>query len=122
MSFAYRIAHARRWVAADARVLGGPGARDAQGWARADILVDDGRLAEVAPAGSADFGDAPRLPLAGRVALPAFIDAHTHLDKGHIWRRAPNPTGDFPGAIQTVMADRAAHWAAPTLRRGWSSR
>ena len=44
--------------------------------------------------------------------LPAFVDAHTHLDKGHIWRRAANATGDFVTAIQTVSADRAANWSA----------
>ena len=44
--------------------------------------------------------------------LPAFVDAHTHLDKGHIWRRAPNPTGDFAGALATVTADREARWSA----------
>ena len=62
--------------------------------------------------GTVDFGDTPRLPLAGRIVLPAFVDAHTHLDKGHIWRRAPNLTGDFPGALTTVAADRSARWSA----------
>jgi cytosine deaminase len=108
----FRIARTPRWLAADARVLGADGPRDAQGFARVDLLIDDGRIAAVAPAGAQDFGETPRLTLAGRIALPAFVDAHTHVDKGHIWRRAPNPTGDFPGAIQTVMADRAAHWSA----------
>jgi cytosine deaminase len=104
-----------RWVAADARVLDGPGPRDAQGFARVDLLVDEGRIAALAPAGAQDFGETPRLPLAGRLALPCFVDAHTHLDKGHIWRRAPNPNGDFPSAIQAVMDDRAAHWDAPDV-------
>lgn len=110
MSGAFRIAKTPRWLAADARALGAPG--DAQGFARVDILIDQGRIAAVTPAGVQDYGETPRLPLAGRIALPAFVDAHTHLDKGHIWRRAPNPTGDFPGAIQTVTADRAANWSA----------
>ena len=113
MSQAYKIAATPRWVAADARLLQGEAPRrDAQGFARVDILVEDGRLAAIAPAGTADFGDAPRLPLAGRIVLPAFVDAHTHLDKGHIWRRAPNPSGGFADAIQTVARDRAANWRA----------
>ncbi len=66
----------------------------------------------MAPACALDFGEAPRLPLAGRIVLPAFVDAHTHLDKGHIWPRAPNPTGDFLSAIATVSNDRAANWRA----------
>jgi cytosine deaminase len=106
------LAKVARWVAADARVLGAPGRSDAQGFSRTDILVDGGRIAGVEPAGQVDFADAPRLTLAGRIVLPAFVDAHTHLDKGHIWRRAANPSGDFPGALSTVTADRSARWRA----------
>jgi len=98
----FRLARTARWVAADARVLD----------TRVDILVDDGRIAAVVPSGAQDFGEAPRLPLAGRIVLPAFVDAHTHLDKGHIWPRAPNATGEFATAIATVAADRAANWSA----------
>ena len=104
MSFA--LPKVSRWLAADARVIAGTG------FARVDLLVDEGRIAALAPAGAQDFGETPRLPLAGRIVLPCFVDAHTHLDKGHIWRRAPNPNGDFPSAIQAVMDDRAAHWSA----------
>ena len=92
-----------RWLAADARMIDG---------ARVDLLVDGGRIAAVAPTGVQDFGDTPRLPMAGRMVLPCFVDAHAHLDKGHIWRRAPNPTGAFPAAIEAVKVDRAAHWSA----------
>ena len=102
----FQIAKASRWVVADARVLQGAE------FARVDILIDAGRIAALAPAGSQDFGETPRLPLAGRIVLPAFVDAHTHLDKGHIWRRAPNRDGQFRTAIETVAADRAAHWSA----------
>ncbi|MDE3175929.1 MAG: cytosine deaminase [Pseudomonadota bacterium] len=113
MSPAFNIARARRWVAADARVLGADTPqRDAQGFGRVDILVEAGRIGAVAPAGTADFGDAPRLPLAGRIATPAFVDAHTHLDKGHIWRRAPNSSGAFADAVQTTARDRATRWSA----------
>jgi cytosine deaminase len=30
--------------------------------------------------------------MGGAMVFPAFVDMHTHLDKGHIWGRAPNPT------------------------------
>ena len=95
-----------RWLASDARVI------DGTGLARVDLLVDEGRIAALAPAGVQDFGDTPHLPMAGRIVLPCFVDAHTHLDKGHIWRRAPNPTGAFPDAIEAVKADREAYWSA----------
>lgn len=45
------------------------------------------------------------------MVLPCFVDMHTHLDKGHISPRAPNPDGTFMGAIRTVGADRAANWS-----------
>jgi cytosine deaminase len=66
----------------------------------------------MAPAGAGDYGDAPILPLAGRIVLPPFVDAHTHLDKGHIWPRAANPDGTFAGALDAVAADRLANWSA----------
>ncbi|MFK7879573.1 MAG: cytosine deaminase [Roseobacter sp.] len=48
----------------------------------------------------------------GAMVFPAFVDMHTHLDKGHIWPRAANPDGSFEGALATVGADRQAHWTA----------
>lgn len=50
--------------------------------------------------------------MGGAMVLPAFTDMHTHLDKGHIWPRSPNPDGTFLGAITTVGGDRAARWTA----------
>lgn len=52
----------------------------------------------------------------GGILLPAFVDMHTHLDKGHIWGRAPNPDGTFMGALETVASDRAANWSAEDVR------
>lgn len=48
----------------------------------------------------------------GAMLFPCFVDMHTHLDKGHIWPRAPNPDGSFIGALTTVEADRTARWSA----------
>ncbi|WP_299962531.1 cytosine deaminase [uncultured Roseobacter sp.] len=58
--------------------------------------------------------DAPGQPvdMKGAMVFPAFVDMHTHLDKGHIWPRSPNPDGSFPGALDTVGADRQANWTA----------
>lgn len=52
----------------------------------------------------------------GALVLPCFTDMHTHLDKGHIWGRSPNPDGTFMGALNTVAADRAARWSAEDVR------
>ncbi len=45
----------------------------------ADLLLHDGVLADVGPAGSLDAGDAPVLDADGLVALPGLVDLHTHL-------------------------------------------
>lgn len=50
------------------------------------------------------------------LALPCFTDAHTHIDKGHIWPRAPNPDGSFMGALRAVGEDRRRNWTAEDVR------
>src|SRR5262245_55931285 len=81
-----------------------------------DVAIRDARVAAVlAPSGApAVEGD---VDLRGAQVWPCMIDAHTHLDKGHTWERAPNPDGTFSGAIRTVIDDRAAHWSAEDVRR-----
>lgn len=103
---------ARYWLR-DARVpaalvAGAPGVPDAQDLLRLDLRVEEGRVAALAPAGSAPDGPC----LDGGQIWPGLVDGHTHLDKGHIWPRMPNPTGDFAGAIQAVTGDRGAAWTA----------
>ena len=46
------------------------------------------------------------------ILSPLFVDCHTHIDKGHIWARSPNPDGSFMGALETVGNDRRANWSA----------
>jgi cytosine deaminase len=57
-----------------------------------------------------------RIDMKGCMALPALVDMHTHLDKGHIWPRSPNPDGTFDGALSSVGADREANWSAQDVR------
>jgi len=78
--------------------------------AAADVLVDAGRIAAVESAGTLPAELGPDLRHA--MVLPGLVDCHTHLDKGHIWPRAPNVTGDFAGALQATGTDRTAHWNA----------
>jgi cytosine deaminase len=52
----------------------------------------------------------------GAMVLPAFVDMHTHLDKGHIWPRTPNPDGTFDGALNAVNHDSTTRWAAEDIR------
>ena len=88
------------------------GPLDFDGFAMVDILVDEGEIARIAPAGVLSFGDAPEVAMSGRIVLPLFVDVHTHLDKGHIWRRKRNPIGDFDNALAASIEDRAANWSA----------
>ena len=71
-----------------------------------DISIAEGRIAEP-QAIAVDMADA--------MVFPAFVDMHTHLDKGHIWPRSPNPDGSFMGALTTVRADSSARWSADDL-------
>lgn len=57
------------------------------------------------------------IDLGGRIVLPCFVDCHTHIDKGHIWPRQPNPDGTFMGALNATGADRAARWSAQDVAR-----
>jgi cytosine deaminase len=113
----FAIARAPRYALVGAKIPGSliaveAAAVDRDGLAQVDLLIDRGRIAAIAPAGAGLVGeDAPRLDLGGAIALPLFVDAHTHLDKGHIWPRACNPDGTFAGALDTVAADRLAHWS-----------
>jgi cytosine/creatinine deaminase len=77
---------------------------------RVDFAVERGRIMRITPAGTGEGG----LPvdLDGGMVWPCFTDIHTHLDKGHIWPRCPNPDGRHASARIAVAADRTAHWSA----------
>jgi len=88
---------------------------DGDGFALADIAVADGRIAGIGAHGASEKTDA--IDLAGRIVLPCFVDCHTHIDKGHIWPRRPNPDGTFMGALEAAGADRTTRWSAEDVAR-----
>lgn len=59
----------------------------------------------------------PSIDQRGGMVLPCFVDSHTHLDKGQMWGRSPNPQGDFPTALQQVLRDAQTHWTTADLRQ-----
>lgn len=83
--------------------------------AKVDITIADGKIAAIGASGSAT---APQqIDMRGDIVLPAFVDLHTHLDKGHIWARKENPDGTWLGALMAVLSDREANWAASDVER-----
>lgn len=81
-----------------------------------DIDIADGMIASIAPARGGP-ADAARIELDRGLVLPAFVDMHTHLDKGHIWPRKQNPDGTWLGALMAVGEDRQSNWAASDVER-----
>ena len=63
-----------------------------------------------------DDPNAQTVDMKRAMVFPTFTDLHTHLDKGHIWPRTPNPDGSFAGALAAVGSDREAAWTADDVR------
>lgn len=59
----------------------------------------------------------PRIDGKSGLLWPCFVDMHTHLDKGHIWPRSPNPDGTFGGAVTAVKQDSRCRWEAADVYR-----
>jgi cytosine deaminase len=90
-------------ITVPACLLGQPG-----GLVSHALTIDGGTVSTTA--------DAPSIDMGGALVLPCFTDMHTHLDKGHIWPRSPNPDGSFMGALTSVGADRETRWHADDVR------
>ncbi|THV32141.1 amidohydrolase [Glycomyces paridis] len=89
--------------------------RDARLWGsegRTDLLVRDGRIAEVADA--LDAEGAAVEDLAGAVLIPGLVDAHAHVDKtlwGGPW--VPRTAGPGLAAAIAYGAERRAEFGVP---------
>ena len=82
-----------------------------------DITIEGETIGGIAPAGSARREGTEVRDLDGGLVLPAFVDVHTHLDKGHIWSRKANPDGTWMGALMSVLEDRESNWSAADVAR-----
>ncbi|MER8845552.1 MULTISPECIES: cytosine deaminase [Mesorhizobium] len=109
----YRLANARLHASL---TPGLAATYDSDGFALADIAVAEGRISAIAAHDRAAISSGA-VDLAGRIVLPCFVDCHTHIDKGHIWPRKPNPDGTFMGALNAAGADRVARWTAEDVAR-----
>lgn len=86
--------------------------RSGGGVERLDIGIEAGKIVSLAPP-----VPGPGQQLDGGLVLPAFVDIHTHLDKGHIWPRKQNPDGTWVGALNAVRTDRVGMWSAHDVGR-----
>jgi cytosine deaminase len=94
--------------------------RTGEGVCLVDVEIAAGTIAKIIPAGTKPVpssGDIPVVDLQGGLVWPCFVDMHTHLDKGHIWERSPNPDGTFASAIEAVQADAQKNWNADDVYR-----
>lgn len=81
-----------------------------------DLLVQDGRIAQIRPAGVIDAAAAVREDGAGALALPGMVDAHCHVDKT-LWNRSWVPHSAGP-----VLEDRIANGERGRAELGLPSR
>ncbi len=78
----------------------------------ADVLVMEGRVAQIGPAGSIAWPAACVLHDAhGGLLLPCFADIHTHIDKTHVIGETGAVDGDLFAAIDRMAVHRAG-WTA----------
>jgi len=82
-----------------------------------DLEVQGDRVLSVLPTGSSSPDDLPTVDIRTGLIWPCFVDMHTHLDKGHIWSRSPNPDGTFAGALERVQQDSSQRWQAEDVYR-----
>ncbi|MET3394689.1 MULTISPECIES: amidohydrolase family protein [Pseudomonadota] len=92
------------------------------GWPQRDgvpelarIAIEAGRVRSVEPAVAAVPPPPDAWDLAGALALPCFVDAHTHLDKAFTLPRMKQVQPGLLGAIDAMLADRV-HWTPADVR------
>ena len=80
------------------------------------LEISAGQIAQILAASSPIPANLPSVDLRQGQVWPCFVDLHTHLDKGHIWPRRPNPDGSFDSALTAAQSDYEA-WSAEDLYR-----
>lgn len=81
-----------------------------------DIAIEGPTIGSVAPSGD-ELRAGTAVDLGGAMVFPGFVDAHVHLDKTHTWHRAPNRSGTFAEALETLGRDKSNWTRADILRR-----
>jgi cytosine/creatinine deaminase len=94
-----------------------PQSLDREALVSINIEINDGKVVSLQTIGCDIQGDALTVDMRCGLIWPCFVDMHTHLDKGHIWPRSPNPDGTFSGALVTVQQDSVGRWDAEDVYR-----
>lgn len=82
---------------------------------KADVLVEDGRIAAVGP-GLAAPPDAEVVEAAGKLVLPGFVDTHRHTWQAGI--RATVPDGTLPAYLERVLGELAPRYRPDDVYAG----
>ncbi len=77
-----------------------------------DLEINAGQITKIIPSQVDPVDSTPTVDLNHRLIFPCFVDLHTHLDKGHIWERSPNPDCTFKSALAVSKADAKQYWTA----------
>ncbi len=86
--------------------------------ARVDLVIDNGAITAVLPAGTRPAPPSHvRIDAHGRLVHGGLVEPHAHLDKAYLAERAPNPTGDLMGAIGAMQSVRHTTDAADIAAR-----
>ncbi len=85
--------------------------------AAVDLEMKNGTVATLQPTGLGTRNSVPSVNLQSGLIWPCFVDIHTHLDKGHIWPRSPNPNGTFASALSAVAGDSNRRWSYEDVYR-----
>ena len=81
------------------------------------VLVDEGRIARVAPAGEFDGFAGVAIDCTGATVMPGLVDCHVHL----LFRGEPDPMSALDKLDAAHAVVRALENAAATLRGGTTS-
>ncbi|HEY2736072.1 MAG TPA: amidohydrolase family protein [Polyangiales bacterium] len=80
-----------------------------------DLAIEAGRFVEIAPA--LERAATTTIDAAGRAAIPAFVEAHLHLDKALLHRRLPARVGTLEEAIRVTAILKGKQTRADVLDR-----
>lgn len=92
-----------------------PGIRIAPG----DVLVRDGRIVNIGPAGGAAPGDAKVVEGAGRLLTPGLIDVHTHGVMHSLFEYGPDALREAARVLGRFGVTSLLPTLVPQMRPGW---